>query len=127
MKPKRITFVESPFTHPTKSREDCVRYALWACVDATQRGECVFASHLFYTQFLPEDRLCREWGLVCRDMLAKATVAQIARYVDIGQTPGMFRDIDCTAEVVTRKLEGAAREGWLAGTWPDGSLRPVVW
>jgi hypothetical protein len=122
-KPSRITFAESPYNHPNLSRSECVRYALWACVDSTSRGDAVFASHLFYTLFLSEDPMCREWGLLCRDFLARRTMALIARYVDIGETPGMFRDVDCTAVVEDRKLEGEALAGWQEGRWPEGSLR----
>lgn len=126
MRPSRIVMVESPFNHPTLPRVECVRYALWACLDATRRGECVFASHLLYTQFLPEDKVAREWGLMCRDMIAKATIATVARYTDIGQTPDMFRDVDCTAIVDSRTLGEFCRAGWTTGKWPEASIRVGV-
>jgi hypothetical protein len=127
MKRSRLVMVESPFSSKEHSREECVRYALWCCADATARGECVaMASHLFYTLFLPEDKDSRALGLECRDFVAKATMAAVVRYLDLGVTQGMFRDVDCTAVVEERRLIGHYREDWLAGLWPPGSLRPRV-
>jgi hypothetical protein len=114
--------VESPYNTPTRSRLECVRYALWCCLDAERRGEACFASHLFYTLFSPETKEGRDRGLRCRDAIARRLGATIARYADIGMTPGMFRDIDCTATVEVRQLEGDIREAWLSGAWPEGSL-----
>ena len=118
-----VTMVESPYTTPDRSREECIRYALWCCVDCDQRGEASFASHLFYTQFIPETKEGRDRGLSYRDEIARRLGAKIARYTDIGQTYGMFRPVDCTAVVEERVLQGEIRKLWLAGLWPKGSCQ----
>jgi hypothetical protein len=95
-------------------------------VDSAQKGEAPFASHLFYTQLLPETSESRELGLKMRDRIAFATNGLVARYIDIGYTTGMFRDCDCTAQVQSRHLEGAIRQAWLDGEWPEASARLAV-
>lgn len=122
----KFTMVESPYTTPHYGRLECIRYALWCCVDSNSRGECCIASHLFFTQFIPETEAGRERGLLCRDEVARRTVALIARYVDLGQTPGMFRRRDGSATVEERKLSGEIRLSWLKGRWPDSSTRLEV-
>jgi hypothetical protein len=92
-------------------------------VDSAQKGEAPFASHLLYTQMLPETKEARELGLKMRDRIAFATGGLVARYTDIGETPGMFRDRDCTAVVESRQLTGAIRQAWLDGKWPEASAR----
>lgn len=118
-----VTIVESPYSTPLYNREECIRYALWCCADADSRGECCFASHLFFTQFIPETKEGRERGLAYRDEIARRTNGLVARYVDIGQTPGMFRMRDGVATVVERRLTGDIRARWERGEWPEGSLR----
>jgi hypothetical protein len=127
MRPSRITMIESPYTTPKASRQECIRYALWACADATHdHQEAVIATHLYYTQFLPEDPMTWAWGLACRDLIAKACGAQVALYEDLGTTGGMVRDVDCTAVVVHRKLGDWARGQYLQGLWPEGTIRPLA-
>ena len=116
----KVVFVESPYNTPTRSRLECIRYAQWCCVDAESRGDCCFASHLFFTQFMTE--AMRDKGLAYRDEIARRTLATIARYVDIGQTPGMFRERDGSAVCETRTLTGEIRERWERGEWPEGSF-----
>ncbi len=118
-----LTIVESPFTHPTRSRLECIRYALWCCADCDARGEGAFASHLFFTQFIPETKEGRNRGLKYRDEIARRLMCTVVRYTDIGQTPGMFRDIDSLGPVEERQLTGEIRAKWLAGEWPDSSCR----
>ena len=122
----RITVVESPYTTPTRSRLECIRYACWACFDCIARGEAPFASHLLFTQILPETDGARALGLQMRDRIAFATGGLIARYTDIGETPGMYRDCDVTAKIESRKLTGPARQMWLNGLWPAASARLAV-
>ena len=122
----RICIVESPYTTPNRSRLECIRYVCWACFDCIARGETPVASHLLYTQILPETDGARALGLKMRDRIAFATGGLIARYADIGETPGMHRDQDVTAQVETRKLEGPARQMWLDGKWPAASARLSV-
>lgn len=122
-RPTRIVMIESPYNLPGVSRDDCVRYALWCCHDsAVNRREAPLASHLFYTQFLPEDKESRAYGLACRDLVARATVAAVARYVDLGETGGMYRDVDCTAVVETRRLPADLLARYKAGERPRGTL-----
>lgn len=123
---KGFTLVESPYNSPHYSRESCIRYALWCCYDATiNLGEAVFGSHLFYTQFLPEDKPGRTLGLAARDYLAHITQARVARYLDLGPTAGMYRDCDCVRECVDRKLPVDLLAKWANRVWPDGSVRLV--
>lgn len=122
MRPMNIVIVESPFSHPTRTRDECVRYAQFAVLDCLQRGEAPFASHLFYATVLPEDRESREMGLACRDRIACATGGIVARYVDLGTTPGMFRAVDCTAVVEERRLPGDLLLRWDRGERVRGSL-----
>jgi hypothetical protein len=117
----RITIVESPYSSP--DRLTCVRYACWACFDCVLRGEAFYASHLLVTQILPETKASREIGLQMRDRMAKATMGLIAQYTDLGITPGMVRDVACTAVVEQRQLAGLVRAGWKRGEWPNGSVR----
>jgi hypothetical protein len=116
--------VESPYNTPKHDRSACVRYALWCCHD-TQRNynQVAIASHLTFTQWIPETKEGRELGLACRDLLAKSTLAMVARYTDLGETPGMYRDVDCTATVLSRKLPPDLWARWLAVEWPEGSVR----
>jgi hypothetical protein len=118
-----LTIVESPYNTPTRSRLECIRYALWCCADCDARGEGAFASHLFFTQFIPETKAGRDRGLRYRDEIARRLMTTVARYTDIGQTPGMFRDIDSLGVVEERQLTGEIRAKWLAGEWPDSSCR----
>lgn len=120
----RVTIVESPYNLASLGRSECVRYALWCCVDCDERGEASFASHLFFTQFIPETKDGRDRGLAYRDEIARRAGDTIARYTDIGETSGMYRPIDGTNHVTYRKLEGDIRRRWMAGEWPPGSLRP---
>jgi hypothetical protein len=120
----RLVLVESPYTSP-KGRLECVRYALWCMYDSLSRGEAPMASHLLYTQALPEDQAGRAMGLECRDAWSRQTTL-VAQYTDLGLTPGMVRDVDSTNKVEQRKLEGALRDAWLIGTWPPGSVRLAV-
>ena len=122
----QIVIVESPFTTPTADRESCVRYALWACFDCIAAGEAPFASHLLYTQMLPETAASRGLGLAVRDRMATATGGLVAHYIDLGLTPGMFRDVDCTAVVEKRTLKGLLRAAWKRGEWPNASVRLAV-
>jgi hypothetical protein len=119
----KVTIVESPYTSPMFSRIQCVRYALWACADCDARGEAAFASHLFYTQFIPETKDGRERGLKYRDEIARRVMGTIAHYTDLGTSPGMFRGAEMPEQ---RQLTGEIRERWLRGEWPEGSIRPVV-
>jgi len=114
--------IESPYSAAC-GRAECIRYALWCCVDSERRGEAPMASHLFFTQFIPEDKDGRERGLACRDVWARAACAVVVRYVDLGTTLGMFRDVDCTARVETRMLPDDLRDRWQSGEWPQGSCR----
>ena len=120
----KITIVESPYSSP--DRLTCLRYACWACFDCILRGEAPFASHLLFTQILPETPTSRDLGLAMRDTIAKATQGLVAQYVDLGTTAGMFRDVDCTAVVVQRRLTGLSLAAWQRGEWPVGSIRPAV-
>lgn len=122
----RFVLVESPYLTPKVSRAACVRYAIWCCYDSLQRGECQIASHLFWTQFIGEDEASRNWGLAARDYLAHITGAVVARYVDLGQTPGMFRDSDCVRVIETRELPDDLLQRWGRGEYPPSSLRPEV-
>jgi hypothetical protein len=123
----RLVVVESPYSIINHTRIECVRYALWACADATHDyHEACIASHLIWTLWLPEDKLSREWGLACRDFWARAAVAAVVRYRDLGMTDGMFRPQDSSAVVEVRTLGDWARAQWEAGGWPPGSIRPVV-
>ena len=122
MEPMNIIIIESPFSHPTRTRDECVRYAQFAILDCLRRGEAPFASHLFYTTVLPEDRESREMGLACRERIACATGGIVARYVDLGTTPGMFRAADCTATVEERRLPGDLLLRWDRGERVRGSL-----
>ena len=119
----KITIVESPYTTTRASRLECIRYACWACFDCVLRGEAFYASHLLSTQILPETAASRDIGLNMRDAIAKATIGLVAQYTDLGTTPGMYRDVDCTAVVEQRQLEGLVREAWKRGEWPSGSVR----
>ena len=119
----RLTIVESPYNTPSRSRLECIRYALWCCADCDARGEGCFASHLFFTQFFAETEEGRALGLAYRDEIARRLQCTVARYTDIGQTPGMFRDIDALGVVETRQLTGDIRARWLAGEWPPCSAR----
>ena len=121
MRPMTIVIVESPFSCPTRTRDECMRYAQFAMLDCLQRGECPFASHLFFTAILPEDT-SREVGLTCRDRIAKATGGVVARYVDLGTTPGMFRGVDCTAVAEERRLPSELLLRWQRGEHLRGSL-----
>ena len=118
----RVTIVESPFNLPNVSRYECARYALWCCKDCDLRGEASFASHLFYTLFIEETKEGRDRGLAYRDEIARRASTVVARYVDLGETPGMYRDIDCTGKIEVRTLTGEVRDAWLSGAWPAGSL-----
>lgn len=120
----QIVMVETPFNTPAHTRDDCVRYAQFCAQDSLNRGECPFASHLFYTHFLPEDKASRELGLRCRDRIATATEALIARYLDIGTSPGMFRtcDIDRRATIEARALAPDLLARWRRGERLRGSL-----
>ena len=121
----KVTIVESPYITPHASRLECVRYALWACEDCDSRGEAAFASHLFFTQFIPETKEGRARGLAYRDEIARRVLGTVAQYVDLGVSPGMFRPVDSYVE--QRHLTGDIRLKWLAGEWPHGSakLTPV--
>lgn len=119
----RCTVVESPYSTPWHTREECIRYALWCCAQVEAAGEAAFASHLFYTQFIAETKEGRDRGLAYRDEISRRLLCKVARFVDIGETPGMYRDIDATSQVVTCNLEGKFRENWLAGLWPPCSVR----
>lgn len=121
--PVKITIVESPYTTTRASPLECVRYACWACFDCVMRGEAPFASHLLYAQILPETKHSRQIGLAMRDTIAKATMGLVAQYTDLGVTPGMVRDVDCTAVVEQRTLAGLALAAWKRGEWPAGSIR----
>jgi hypothetical protein len=126
-KPSRLVVIESPYTMSTVSRQEYVRYALWACADATHdHHEACIASHLIWTMWLEEDPMSRDWGLACRDFWARAAVAAVVRYVDLGTTPGMFREQDSSAVVETRRLGDWAGAGWDSGRYPPGTIRPQV-
>lgn len=118
----RVTIVETPYNTAKYSRLECIRYALWCCKDCDLRGEASFASHLFFTLFIPETKEGRERGLAYRDEIARRCATSIARYKDIGETSGMYRDVDCTTTIESRVLTGEIREAWLSGAWPEGSL-----
>ena len=122
----RITIVESPYTTPVADRLSCVRYALWACFDCIAAGEAPFASHLLFTQMLPETAGARAMGLQMRDRMATATGGLIAHYTDLGITPGMLRDVDCTAVVEKRTLKGLVGAAWKRWEWPNASVRLEV-
>ena len=122
----KIVIVESPYTTPVADRLSCVRYALWACFDCICAGEVPFASHLLFAQLLSETAASRARGLQMRDRMATATGGLVAHYIDLGLTPGMLRDVDCTAVVETRTLKGLLREAWIRGEWPNGSARLAI-
>ena len=123
----RFVMLESPYVTSGYSREQCVRYALWCCYDSlVNHHECQIASHLFWTQFLPEDQKSRELGLAARDFLARVSHATTVRYVDLGKTVGMFRDVDCTRPIEERRLPTALLKFWVSGQYPKGSLKPEV-
>ena len=122
----RCAMVETPYNTPTHSRQECIRYALWCCASVDASGEAAFASHLFYTQFIAENKAGRARGISYRDELARRLMDRIIRFTDLGLTPGMFRDIDSTGLVEERKLDGEFREKWLAGLWPPCSARLTV-
>lgn len=58
--------------------------------------------------------------------MATATGGLIAHYVDLGLTPGMLRDVDCTAVVEKRTLKGLVRAAWKRGEGPNASIRLAV-
>jgi hypothetical protein len=120
----QIVLVESPFRSSRFPIDDCVRYAQFALRDSLDRGECAFASHLFYTHVLRETPDERALGLMCRDVIACATNALVARYVDLGESPDMFRDCDIDRRAVTeaRRLRPMEFERWRSGVRPHGSL-----
>jgi hypothetical protein len=119
----RVTIVESPYNHPQLPPLECIRYALWCCADADARGECCFASHLFFTQFIPETKEGRNRGLSYRDELVRRLQCKVARYTDLGTTAGMFREVDSVKETEERQLSGEIRTLWSQGYWPEGSLK----
>ena len=119
----RVTIVESPYNTPKHSRLECIRYALWCCADADARGECCFASHLFFTQFIPETKEGRDRGLKYRDELVRRLQCTVVRYTDIGTTAGMFREADGVKLTEERQLQGEIRTLWEQGYWPEGSLK----
>ena len=123
----RMVMVESPYNHPNLGREACVRYAVWACYDAlVNYGEVCFASHLFTTQLLPETKEARDIGLAARDALAHYCQAAVVRYTDIGETPGMYREVDGTRVCESRKLPADLLAKWQSGEWPESSVRLMV-
>lgn len=120
----QIVMVESPFSSPICPRARCVLYAQWCVMDAIDRGECPFASHLLYTHVLPEDRESRERGLAFRDRIATATGALVAIYTDLGETPGMIRPADTErgAFVERRTLSRGALVDFFSGLRPRATL-----
>lgn len=123
---RKPVVIETPYNSKHYTREQCVRYALWCCYHATLLGESPFASHLFFTQFLPEDKESREIGLACRDTWARSSQARIVRYTDLGETSGMFREIDGTAIRESRKLPDVLLDKWRNREYPTGSLKLCV-
>jgi hypothetical protein len=75
---------------------------------------------------IPETSASRALGLAMRDRMATATCGLIAHYIDLGLTPGMLRDVDCTAVVEKRTLKGLVRAAWKRGEWPNASVRLAV-
>lgn len=122
----RIIMVESPYSLPgrpaAEGRAEAIRYAQWCVLDSILRGEVPIASHLLYTQVLSETESGRDLGLKCRDELARRASTLVAQYIDLGVTPGMVRDVDCTNTVVQRTLTGLARRAWVAGETAPGSM-----
>lgn len=119
----RLVLVESPYQTTESGRLEDIRYALWAVYDSITRGEAPFASHLFYTQMLPETEASRNLGLAMRDVFSRQAATLVARYTDLGISPGMVRDVDSTLPIEERTLGGLIRAAWLAGEWPKGSVR----
>lgn len=86
---KRV-IIESPYHDDnTVEMQENMNYARAVCLDAVQRGEVPFASHLFFTLFLDDqDPAQRKLGIeMGYDFWEKANL--IVFYMDRGMSPGM--------------------------------------
>jgi hypothetical protein len=117
----RLVMLETPYQ--AQDRTEAIRYACWCVYDSMTRGEAPFVSHLLYTQILPETDAGRALGLAARDAWSHGAATLVAKYVDLGISPGMVRDVDCTLPIEERKLGGLIRAAWKKGEWPKGSAR----
>ena len=101
---KPFTVIESPFSAPTI--EDLVRnvqYAMLAVRDSLNRGEAPYASHLFYTQMLDDNKANeRQLGMDAGLTICKHA-DQTVTYVDLGISRGMEYGIE-TAEKAGRVI-----------------------
>lgn len=78
----QLTIIKSPYAGNVLRN---IRYARLCCLDSLRRGEAPFASHLFYTQMLPEQRrLGMDAGFAWGE---RADLH--AFYTDLGISPGM--------------------------------------
>lgn len=100
-KSMRLVIVESPYAGDTAKN---VEYARECMLDALERGEAPFASHLLYTQCL-DDSVPEERAIGIAAGLAWYSRADLsAVYLDLGLSQGMHLGI-IRAEEVGRPVE----------------------
>lgn len=83
---RKLVAIESPLAGDFARN---IRYARLCCLDALNRGESPYASHLFFTQFLDDrDRGHRRAGIAAGDCWNNAA-DYVAVYTDLGVSAGM--------------------------------------
>lgn len=95
MASRKRVMVESPFSAPDlPTKNEYVRYAREAVLNSLGRGEAAFASHLFYTEWLDDDKsLERLQGIESNHAWTKVADL-VAVYADYGISLGMKAAID---------------------------------
>lgn len=107
----KLVVIESPCAGTSERETEWnVAYARRACLDAIQRGEAPFASHLLYTQFLDDSEPLERWTGIRAGFAWGAHAELVAVYVDHGISERMWLGIEKAVQrgqqIEWRKVDG---------------------